>query len=110
MNLDEAERIDVRVAQTHGAGEDGIAFQQFLLATKTAAQFGLGLEQFTGVVPGRDSLVLTLVPALITALGVLLVALSPRLLRALGNRGGSADTTSTSPAPPVERDLPIGNG
>jgi hypothetical protein len=24
--------------------------------------------------------------------------------------GGSADTTSTSPAPPVERDLPIGNG
>jgi hypothetical protein len=24
--------------------------------------------------------------------------------------GRSADTTSTSPAPPVERDLPIGNG
>jgi hypothetical protein len=24
--------------------------------------------------------------------------------------GGSADITSTSPAPPVERDLPIGNG
>jgi uncharacterized protein (TIRG00374 family) len=68
----------------------------FFVVTSAANFFSVilvGLAAFTGVVPGRDSLVLTLVPALITALGVLLVALSPRLLRALGNRGGSADTS-----------------
>ena len=41
--------------------------------------------------PGRGSAVLTLVPVLITALASVLVALSPRLLRALGNRGAGAN-------------------
>ena len=39
---------------------------------------------------------LTLVPALITALGVLLVGFSPRLLRALGQRGAGADPARRS--------------
>jgi glycosyltransferase 2 family protein len=46
-----------------------------------------GLGVFVGVVAGGGSAVLSLVPALITALGALLVGLSPRALRALGGRG-----------------------
>src|SRR6202011_3410015 len=49
-----------------------------------------------GVVAGRGSAVLTLVPALITALGVLLVGVSPALLRALGQRGAHARRDSWS--------------
>ena len=51
--------------------------------------FGLGV--FTRIVAGRGSAALTLVPALVTALGAVLVGLSPTLLRALGQRGGSGD-------------------
>ena len=47
----------------------------------------VGIGVFVGILSGRGSAVLTLVPALITALGVLLVVVSPRLLRALGDRG-----------------------
>jgi uncharacterized protein (TIRG00374 family) len=53
-----------------------------------------GIGTFVGIFAGRRSAVLTLVPALITALGVLLVAMSPRLLRALGERGADANRGS----------------
>ena len=54
----------------------------------------VGIGVFVGILAGRGSAVLTLVPALITALGALLVGLSPRLLRALGERGAGADRDS----------------
>jgi uncharacterized protein (TIRG00374 family) len=71
----------------------------FFVVTSAANFFAVvltGLGIFIGVVPGSGSAVLTLVPALITALGVVLVALSPRLLRALGQRGAGADRRSWS--------------
>jgi uncharacterized protein (TIRG00374 family) len=68
----------------------------FFVVTSAANFFALilvGLGVFVGVLAGRGGAVLTLVPALITALGVLLVVLCPRLLRAFGGRrtdaGGS---------------------
>jgi uncharacterized protein (TIRG00374 family) len=51
----------------------------------------VGIGVFAGLLAGRDSAALTLLPALVTALGALVVALSPRLLRALGDRGGDAN-------------------
>ncbi len=51
----------------------------------------VGLGVFVGLIPGAGSWLLTLVPALITATGIVLVCLSPRLLRALGERGAQAD-------------------
>src|SRR5438270_13081046 len=66
----------------------------FFVVTSAANFFALvlvGIGVFVGIVAGRGSAVLTLVPALITAVGVLLVALSPRLLRALGDRGARAE-------------------
>jgi uncharacterized protein (TIRG00374 family) len=66
----------------------------FFVVTSAANFFAVvlvGIAVFVGVVAGSGSWLLTLVPALITALGVLLVALSPRLLRALGARGTGAD-------------------
>ncbi len=50
----------------------------------------VGLALFAGLLPGSESAALTLLPALITALGIVLVVLSPRLLRALGARGDGA--------------------
>ncbi len=47
----------------------------------------VGLGVFAGVIPGTGSWLLTLAPALITALGIALVCLSPRLLRAPGEHG-----------------------
>ena len=66
----------------------------FFVVTSAANFFALvlvGIGEFAGIVSGRRSAALTLVPALVTALGVLLVGLSPRLLRALGERGAGAD-------------------
>jgi uncharacterized protein (TIRG00374 family) len=66
----------------------------FFVITSAANFFALvlvGVGVFVGIVAGRGSAVLTLVPALITALGVLLVGLSPGLLRALGERGADAN-------------------
>jgi uncharacterized protein (TIRG00374 family) len=63
----------------------------FFVVTSAANFFTLvvvGLVMFTGILPGSQSAVLTLVPALITALGAVVVGLSPRLLRALEKRGG----------------------
>jgi uncharacterized membrane protein YbhN (UPF0104 family) len=59
----------------------------FFVVTSAANFFLLivvGLGVFAGVIAGSDSAGLTLVPALMTAAGVGVVALSPRLLRALG--------------------------
>jgi uncharacterized protein (TIRG00374 family) len=69
----------------------------FFVVTSAANFFALvlaGLGVFVGVLPGKNSWVLTLVPALITALGIVLVGLSPRLLRALGERGANSDRGS----------------
>jgi len=62
----------------------------FFVVTSAANFFALilvGIGVFAGILAGRGSAALTLVPALITALGALLVGLSPRLLRTLGERG-----------------------
>jgi uncharacterized protein (TIRG00374 family) len=67
----------------------------FFIVTSAANFFALvlvGIGVFVGIVAGRGSAALTLVPALITALGILLVGFSPRLLRALGQRGSGADS------------------
>jgi uncharacterized protein (TIRG00374 family) len=56
----------------------------FFVVTSAANFFALvivGIGVFVGVIAGRGSALLTLVPAVITAIGVLLVGLSPRLLR-----------------------------
>jgi uncharacterized protein (TIRG00374 family) len=61
----------------------------FFVVTSAANFFALvvvGLGVFVGVISGRNSAALSLVPALITALGALLIGLSPRMLRALGER------------------------
>jgi uncharacterized protein (TIRG00374 family) len=47
----------------------------------------VGLGVFAGIVAGRGSALLALVPAVLTAFAALLVGLSPRALRALGGRG-----------------------
>jgi uncharacterized protein (TIRG00374 family) len=66
----------------------------FFVVTSAANFFALvlvGLGVFAGILAGTSSFGLTLVPALITALGMLLVGLSPKLLRALGERGADAN-------------------
>jgi uncharacterized protein (TIRG00374 family) len=66
----------------------------FFVVTSAANFFVLvlvGIGVFAGVVAGGGSAALTLVPALITAVGALLVGLSPTILRALGKRGANAD-------------------
>jgi uncharacterized membrane protein YbhN (UPF0104 family) len=66
----------------------------FFVVTSAANFFALvavGIGVFAGLIAGRGSALLTLVPALITAFGVLLVGLSPRLLRSLGNHGTAAE-------------------
>jgi uncharacterized protein (TIRG00374 family) len=66
----------------------------FFVVTSAANFFALvavGIGVFAGIVAGRGSALITLLPALITALGVLLVGLSPRLLRAIGERGAGRD-------------------
>jgi uncharacterized protein (TIRG00374 family) len=66
----------------------------FFVVTSAANFFALilvGIGVFVGIVAGRSSAVLSLVPALIAAFGVLIVGLSPGLLRALGERGAAAD-------------------
>jgi uncharacterized protein (TIRG00374 family) len=68
-----------------------VAFFVVTSAANFLALVLVGLGVFVGIVSGRGSAVLTLVPALITAMGVLVVGFSPRLLRALGERGAGAD-------------------
>jgi uncharacterized protein (TIRG00374 family) len=69
----------------------------FFVVTSAANFFALiliGLAVFLGVLAGKGSVALSLVPAVITAFGALLAGLSPRLLRALGEKsaGGDHDT------------------
>jgi uncharacterized protein (TIRG00374 family) len=69
----------------------------FFVVTSAANFFALilvGLAMFAGILSGPGSALLTLVPALITAVGALLVGLSPELFRALGGRGVAADRHS----------------
>jgi uncharacterized membrane protein YbhN (UPF0104 family) len=68
-----------------------VAFFVVTSAANFLALVLVGIGVFIGILAGRGSAVLTLVPALITAGGALLVGLSPRLLRALGERGAGAD-------------------
>jgi uncharacterized protein (TIRG00374 family) len=71
----------------------------FFVVTSAANFFVLvlvGIGVFAGIVAGQASAALTLVPALITALGALLVGLSPTILRALGVRGAGADRDTWS--------------
>jgi uncharacterized protein (TIRG00374 family) len=66
----------------------------FFIVTSAANFLALalvGIGVFVGIVAGRGSAALTLGPALITILGILLVGFSPRLLRSLGQRGAGAD-------------------
>jgi uncharacterized protein (TIRG00374 family) len=59
----------------------------FFVITSAPNFFGLiifGIGVFAGLIPGDGSALLTLVPAVLAALGVALVALSPRLLRRMG--------------------------
>jgi uncharacterized protein (TIRG00374 family) len=68
-----------------------VAFFIITSAANFVALVLVGIGVFVGIVAGRGSAALTLGPALITALGILLVGFSPRLLRALGQRGKNAD-------------------
>src|SRR4051812_48907323 len=68
-----------------------VAFFVVTSAANFLALIVVALGVFVGLIAGRGSAVLTLVPAVITAFGVLVVTLSPRLLRALGTRGADAD-------------------
>jgi uncharacterized protein (TIRG00374 family) len=71
----------------------------FFVITSAANFFALivvGIGVFVGIIAGKGSAVLTLVPAVITAFGALLAGLSPRLLRALGHRGTDADRATFS--------------
>jgi uncharacterized membrane protein YbhN (UPF0104 family) len=71
-----------------------VAFFVVTSATNFFALVLVGIGVFVGILAGRDSAALALVPALIAALGALLVGLSPRLLRALGERGAGAERDS----------------
>ena len=66
----------------------------FFIVTSAANFFALivvGCGVFAGLIAGRGSEALTLVPAVLTAFGVLAVTVSPRLLRALGAGDADAD-------------------
>jgi uncharacterized membrane protein YbhN (UPF0104 family) len=66
----------------------------FFVVTSAANFFALiivGLAVFAGILAGRGSVALTLVPAVVAAFGALLVGLSPRLLRALGEPKSDAE-------------------
>ncbi|HET7051907.1 MAG TPA: YbhN family protein [Solirubrobacteraceae bacterium] len=68
-----------------------VAFFVVTSAANFVALILVGIGVFVGIVSGNGSAVLTLVPALVTALGAVLVCLSPKLLRALGDRGKDAE-------------------
>jgi uncharacterized protein (TIRG00374 family) len=71
----------------------------FFVVTSAANFFTLivvGIGVFAGIVAGPGGATLTVVPALITALGTLLVGLSPTILRGLGQRGAHADRDTWS--------------
>jgi uncharacterized protein (TIRG00374 family) len=63
-----------------------VAFFVVTSAANFVALILTGVGVFAGIIAGSGSAALTLVPALITALAVLLVCVSPRLLRSLERR------------------------
>jgi uncharacterized protein (TIRG00374 family) len=71
-------------------GRRTVAFFVVTSAANFVTLVVVGFGVFAGVLPGHGSALLTLVPALVTALGVVLIVLSPRLLRALGTRGSQS--------------------
>jgi uncharacterized protein (TIRG00374 family) len=72
-------------------GRRTVAFFVVTSAANFVALVVVGLGAFTGVVAGPGSALLTLVPALVATLAMLLVGASPRLLRALGERPTGVD-------------------
>jgi Ca2+/Na+ antiporter len=70
--------------QTSHIARRSVAFFVVTSAPNFFSLIFVGIDVFVGIVPGLPSAVLTLVPAIITALGVVIVAGSPRLLRRLG--------------------------
>ena len=64
-----------------------VAFFVVTSAANFVALILVGLGVFLGIISGNGSAVLTLVPALVTAAGAVFIGFSPRLLRALGQRG-----------------------
>src|SRR5947209_1864053 len=73
---------------TSHIGRRSVAFFVVTSAANFATVAVVGLGVFVGVIPGGGSAALTLVPAVLAAGAMLLVGLSPRLLRSLGDRGG----------------------
>ena len=71
-----------------------VAFFVVTSAANFVTLIVVGLGVFIGVISGRNPALLSLVPALITAGGVLIVVVSPKLLRALGERGTGKDHSS----------------
>jgi uncharacterized protein (TIRG00374 family) len=67
-----------------------VAFFVVTSAANFAVLIVVGIAVFVGILAGKGSAALTLVPAVITAFGALLVLLSPRLLRGVGARGKGA--------------------
>ena len=68
-----------------------VAFFVVTSAANFVTLIVVGIGVFAGIVPGHGSALLTLIPALITATGTILVVLSPKLLRALGSRAAKHD-------------------
>jgi hypothetical protein len=67
--------------QTSHIARRSVAFFVVTSAPNFFSLIFVGIGVFIGIVPGLPSAVLTLVPAIIAALGVVVVAGSPRLLR-----------------------------
>ena len=68
-----------------------VAFFVVTSAANFVVLIVVGIGVFLDVISGRDSAALSLVPALITAFGALVVCLSPKLLRLVGRRPARAD-------------------
>jgi uncharacterized protein (TIRG00374 family) len=68
-----------------------VAFFVVTSAANFVALIIVGLGVFVGIISGNGSAALTLVPALVAALASVLVCLSPKLLRGLGQRGADAE-------------------
>jgi uncharacterized protein (TIRG00374 family) len=76
---------------THHIARRTVAFFVVTSAANFVGVVLVGLGVFAGVVDGPGSPVLTLGPALVAAAVTVLVGASPRLLRALGERGAGVD-------------------
>lgn len=66
-----------------------VAFFVVTSAANFATLVIVGIATFVELLPGKRSVLLTVVPAIITLLGASLVAVSPNLLRALDGRGAN---------------------